>query len=98
MTGRTNSGPSHSRQGHSQQGYVWAARASQVAMAAVVPPVLGLWADRSWGTSPWLLCVGAGLGFLLLMMDVIRLTGKPSSTRAPKSESAGEDAKHSSPQ
>lgn len=59
------------------QGYLWASRASTIAMSAVVPAGLGYWADRWWGTSPWLLITGAGLGFVLMLRDLIRLTNTP---------------------
>jgi F0F1-type ATP synthase assembly protein I len=57
------------------QGYVWAARVSQIALGSVMPPLLGYWADSAWGTGPWLLVVGAVLGFALLMLEVVRLAG-----------------------
>lgn len=36
----------------------------QFGAAIVVFAFAGLWADRSFGTSPWLLIVGVALGFL----------------------------------
>jgi len=56
------------------QGYVWASRATNVAAVGVVPPALGYWADQSWGTFPWLLILGGALGFLMLMLEVQRLS------------------------
>jgi F0F1-type ATP synthase assembly protein I len=48
----------------------------------VLPAGLGYWADRSWGTSPWLLIVGGALGFAFLMYEVVKLA-KPMD-RPPK--------------
>ncbi len=59
------------------QSYLWASRASTIAMSAVVPAGLGYWIDSGLGTSPWLLIAGAGLGFVLMLRDLIRLTEKP---------------------
>jgi len=59
---------------HPAQAYVWASRVSTLAGEAVVPAVLGYWADSHWGTSPWLVIVGGALGFALLMYEVVRLS------------------------
>ncbi|OYW23912.1 MAG: hypothetical protein B7Z55_03070 [Planctomycetales bacterium 12-60-4] len=68
MTGRgTDRRPS------AAQGYVWAARATNIALQGVVPALLGLWADSAWGTKPWFLAAGGLLGFVLLMVEVLRL-------------------------
>lgn len=69
MPGRSRPGGSFS-----PHGYVWAARVSTIALQAVVPAALGYWADTAWGTKPWLLIVGAALGLVLLMRDVIKLS------------------------
>lgn len=60
------------------QSYLWASRASTIAMSAVVPAGLGWYADQQAGTSPWLLIAGAGLGFVLMLRELIRLTTPPT--------------------
>ncbi|MDX1968706.1 MAG: hypothetical protein SFV23_16135 [Planctomycetaceae bacterium] len=55
------------------QAYLWAARATNIAMLGVVPALLGLWADSAWGTKPWLVAAGGLLGFVLLMVEVLKL-------------------------
>jgi F0F1-type ATP synthase assembly protein I len=62
---------------------MWASRVSTLAGQAVVPPVLGYWADSRWGTTPALVIVGGVLGFALLMYEVMRLS-QPTGRR-PKS-------------
>lgn len=34
--------------------------------------VLGLWADRSWGTSPWGLLIGIALGTVAAVVSVVK--------------------------
>lgn len=63
------------------QAYVWASRASSIAMGAVIPAALGYWLDRQWGTSPWLVIVGAGLGFASMIQGLLRLTQIPDQNR-----------------
>lgn len=60
------------------QSYLSASRVSTIAMSAVVPAGLGYWFDSWLGTSPWLLIAGAGLGFTLMLRDLIRLTASPA--------------------
>ncbi len=50
-------------------------------MSAVIPAGLGYWLDSRLGTFPWLLITGAGLGFTLMLRDLIRLTEIPSKRR-----------------
>ncbi|MBI1347878.1 hypothetical protein GC163_16505 [bacterium] len=66
--------PVDSRRSGSNQGYVWASRATNIAAVGVVPPALGYWADQSWGTFPWLLIVGGAFGFALLMLEILKLS------------------------
>jgi F0F1-type ATP synthase assembly protein I len=55
----------------------WAARVTTIALVFVVPPSLGAWADRSWGTGPWLAVSGAILGFAAGMSQLLRLAKEP---------------------
>lgn len=60
--------------------YVRAAQVSGIALQGVLPILLGYWGDVSLGTRPWLLIVGAGLGFSLLLMSVKRISQVSSSS------------------
>lgn len=42
----------------------WAMRITSLALEMVVPTVFGIWADKTWGTGPWLVLAGAGLGLM----------------------------------
>ena len=54
-------------------GMYWATRISSVGFAMVVPTAVGYWLDGKWGTSPWLVLVGACFGFATAMLDIVRL-------------------------
>lgn len=56
------------------EAYAFASRASSIALQAVVPAGLGYWLDQRWGTAPWLLIVGAGLGLAVMLMELVRLS------------------------
>lgn len=70
----------------------WATRVSSVGFAMVLPTGLGYWLDTRWGTAPWLVIVGACLGFAAAMLDLMKLaqqlqkpgpkSGPPRSTGA----------------
>jgi F0F1-type ATP synthase assembly protein I len=46
----------------------------ELAMTVLVLVLLGWWADRKFGTSPWLLLVGAGVGIVGGMYRLIHKT------------------------
>lgn len=54
-------------------GMVWASRVTSIAMQMAVPSGLGYLADRKWDTAPWFTIIGAFLGGVLFMLEVIRL-------------------------
>ena len=54
-------------------GMYWATRVSSVGFAMVLPTGLGYWLDSKWGTAPWLVIVGACLGFTIAMLDLAKL-------------------------
>lgn len=68
---------------------MWATRITSLSMEMVVPALLGLWADQSWGTTPWLLILGACLGLLLAGLHFAQLVkvlaGEDSSNRRSRS-------------
>lgn len=51
----------------------WATRITSLSMELVVPALLGLWADQKWGTTPWLLILGACLGLLVAGTHFVQL-------------------------
>ena len=65
----------------------WASRVTSIAMEMALPPLLGSWLDRRWGTGYTLLIVGGVLGFVLGIMHLVRLAADASPKRAtPKRE------------
>ncbi|HID23374.1 MAG TPA: AtpZ/AtpI family protein [Planctomycetaceae bacterium] len=59
----------------------WVQVVTTVALEMALPPGLGYWLDQQWGSSPWLVCVGAILGFATGMRHLIQLV---DSRRAPR--------------
>lgn len=55
------------------KGMVWASRVTSIAMQMAVPSGLGYLADRHWGTTPWWTILGACLGGVLFVMEIVRL-------------------------
>jgi len=43
-----------------------------VAIIIAVFVVLGLWADRAWGTAPWGLLIGIALGTVAAVVSVVK--------------------------
>lgn len=66
--------PPHDRRDSLAQGYVWATRATSIALQAVVPAGFGFFLDRWWGTAPWLLIVGTVIGFASMLSELIAFT------------------------
>jgi F0F1-type ATP synthase assembly protein I len=67
----------------------WATRISSVGFSMAVPPLIGVWLDGKWGTSPWLVVTGAVFGFLIGMLEFVKLMRQqqkpgaiPGSTRS----------------
>ncbi|MCA9077705.1 MAG: AtpZ/AtpI family protein [Planctomycetaceae bacterium] len=55
------------------KGMVWASRVTSIAMQMAVPSGVGYLADRHWGTTPWFTILGASLGGLFFVLEIIRL-------------------------
>ena len=68
----------------------WVSEITNLALQFCLPVGVGFWLDRRFRTEPWLMLVGAGLGFFTAAMSlaqlVKRLSPKPKSA-LPKSES-----------
>ena len=44
-----------------------------VAFSTFIPLAIGVWADRRWGTAPWLTLVGMVVGILASTVGIVRL-------------------------
>lgn len=55
------------------RGYVLANRVTSIGMQMALPPAIGWWADTKLKTAPWLLCLGAVLGFVMSLLQLIHL-------------------------
>lgn len=52
-----------------------ASQVTTIGLEMVLPAGLGAWLDSRWGTSPWLVIMGAILGFAVSMWHLARLVG-----------------------
>lgn len=55
------------------RGYVLASRVMSIGMQMVVPLGVGWWIDSVWKTAPWCMSLGAILGFVVAMLELIHL-------------------------
>lgn len=53
----------------------WVARITNIGLEMALPTLLGYWLDGQLGTSPWLLVVGALLGFGVGMLHLLSMAG-----------------------
>ncbi|MFN0196140.1 MAG: AtpZ/AtpI family protein [Planctomycetaceae bacterium] len=51
-----------------------------------LPAAGGYWLDKSWGTSPWLLALGAVLGFYVAMKHLLALAQRSKRELEPKTQ------------
>jgi ATP synthase protein I len=51
----------------------WVHQITSIAIEMAVPAFLGHWADQRFGTEPWLVSVGALLGFAVAMVHLLAL-------------------------
>lgn len=71
------------------RGYVLASRVSSIGLQMVVPLGLGWWADSAWKTTPWCMILGAVLGFVIAMLQLIHLARESASSEEGHSSSGG---------
>jgi F0F1-type ATP synthase assembly protein I len=57
---------------------MWASRASSIGLEFALPPLLGAYLDKRWGTLPWATVAGAVVGFAIGMMHVLRIAREGS--------------------
>jgi len=60
----------------------WVSHITSISIEMAAPAGLGYWLDGRWGSGPWLLAVGAVLGFLMAFWHLLALTkrGGPGSS------------------
>ena len=68
----------------------WVSQITTISLEMSLPPGLGYWLDQKWDTGPWLVIVGAVLGFTVAMKHLLVLTSVAnkdgnSSSSKPKS-------------
>lgn len=61
----------------------WVTQITTVSLEMSLPAAGGYWLDTKWGTSPWVMIVGAVLGFYVAMKHLMALSQK--SNRSPRS-------------
>lgn len=55
------------------RGYVLSTRVTSIGLQMALPPLAGWWADGKFNTAPWLLILGAMLGFSVSLLELIKL-------------------------
>ena len=63
------------------RGYVVASRVMSIGMQMAVPPAIGWWADGKFNTAPWLLCLGAVIGFAVSMTELVQLARESNKSK-----------------
>lgn len=58
----------------------WVSQITTIGLEMSLPALGGNWLDNRWGTSPWLVCVGAVIGFALGMWHLMQLARTSSNT------------------
>ena len=51
----------------------WVSIASTISLEMALPAAFGYWLDGRWGTKPWLVIIGAVLGFSTGMLQLLKL-------------------------
>jgi F0F1-type ATP synthase assembly protein I len=59
-------------------GMQWASRVTTLGLEFALPPLLGVYLDRRWGSTPLATVIGAVLGFAVGMMHVLRIARQGS--------------------
>lgn len=74
----------------------WVSEITNIALQLCLPVGAGFWADNRWGTSPWLVVVGACLGLFVattsFMQMVKRLTPPPKLPGSSSSEKTSDNS------
>jgi F0F1-type ATP synthase assembly protein I len=65
-------------------GIEWSTRITTLGFELALPAALGYWLDVKLGTGPWLLIVGALLGFLAFMTHLLQIAKETSRSDGRK--------------
>ena len=72
----------------------WVSRITTVSLTMALPALGGVLLDGFSGTSPWLLIVGAVLGFAAAMSQLLKMAAnQTSSNRKSGGQASGRDEK-----
>ena len=73
----------------------WVSTVTTVGLVMAVPAGGGVWFDRLWGTSPWLVIPGALVGFAVAMRFLLQLANsQQSQTTRRRSPQPSSDSGH----
>ncbi len=76
----------------------WVHQITTIAFEMALPAGLGFWLDRRWGTSPWLVVLGACLGFYVAGMSLAQLIKRMTPPpKLPGSSDSTKTADNSGP-
>lgn len=74
-------------------GMEWVSQITSVALMMALPAGAGYWVDQKIGTAPWLLVLGAGVGLVVGLMQLLRMTDRsrrvkstPESSKPPRQD------------
>ena len=51
----------------------WVTQITTVSLEMALPPLLGYWGDKHWQTEPWLVSLGAVVGFAVGMKHLLQI-------------------------
>jgi F0F1-type ATP synthase assembly protein I len=71
----------------------WVSQITNIALQMVLPAGLGYWLDRRWGTDPWMVSLGAALGFFVAMTSLVQLAKQANVPRQTKPVEAAKEPK-----
>ena len=61
----------------------WVHQITAIALEMALPAGAGYWLDKKWGSSPWLLLVGTGVGLATAALSFTQMVKKMSSPKPP---------------
>jgi F0F1-type ATP synthase assembly protein I len=62
----------------------WTARTTAISVEMVAPALVGHWLDLQWDISPLCLLLGAILGFIIAMMNLVQMAKTAGKDKKPK--------------
>lgn len=64
----------------------WVSKITTVSVMMVLPAGAGYWADRTFGTEPWLLILGTAAGMAVAMTQLLKMVGPARARRTERPE------------